>query len=72
MAVILEHNGQQVNMVIAGSGPNLIGQDWLMRIKLDWSQLHRVHLSISNDADRLAAVLEKHQQLFTLVCHKHA
>ena len=29
-------------LVVAGGGPNLMGQDWLRHFRLDWTQLHQV------------------------------
>ena len=37
---------QQLNLLIApGDGPSLFGCDWLAYFRLDWSQLHRVHVT---------------------------
>ena len=45
--VNLGYKGQSVNnvplVVVEGSGPSLLGRDWLCRIQLDWKQIHHVH-----------------------------
>ena len=46
-------------LVIAGSGPSLLGRDWLLAIKLDWSQLH--HMTVPS---ALHQVLQKHASIF--------
>ena len=46
-------------LVIAGSGPSLFGRDWLLAIKLDWSQLH--HMTVPSV---LHKVLQKHATVF--------
>ena len=66
-AVTVQYNGQLVEdlhlLVVEGNGSSLMGRDWLMRIKLDWSQLHAIH-GTTNHSPTLATLLEKHKQLF--------
>ena len=47
-------------IVVAGSGPILMGRDWLKVFCLDWSQLHRV----SSDTGELQNILDKHSAMF--------
>ena len=44
--VNIEYNGQSAQLpllVVGGSGPTLLGRDWLSQIRLDWHQIHHVH-----------------------------
>lgn len=45
-------------LVVTGSGPNLLGRNWLHSLKLDWREIHYLR---DNSVDQL---LEKHSQLF--------
>ena len=46
-------------LVIAGSDPSLLGRDWLLEIKLDWSKLHHIEVPSA-----LHKVLKKHATVF--------
>ena len=40
--VLVEYNNQQSNLelvIVPGTGPSLLGRDWLQHIKLDWSNI---------------------------------
>ena len=30
-------------LVVKDEGPNLLGQDWLQHLKLDWQQINKLH-----------------------------
>ena len=47
-------------LIVQGSGPTLLGRDWLSQIRLDWKQIHRVHtLSLQAVLNRHPAVVEE-------------
>ena len=45
-------------VVLEGSGPSLIGRDWLSRLQLDWQAIHRLQ------ERPLSEVLDKHKAVF--------
>ena len=61
--VNVEYNGQTADvplLIVQGSGPTLLGRDWLSQIRLDWKQIHRVHtLSLQAVLNRHPAVAEE-------------
>ena len=59
--VNVDYNGQTAEMplvIVEGSGPTLLGRDWLSHIRVDWKQIHHLH-TLS-----LQAVLERHPAVF--------
>ena len=45
IVVTVEYQNQQANLelaVVAGSGPSLLGRDWLQEIRLDWPRLNQI------------------------------
>ena len=48
--------------VVKGSGPSLLGRDWLLKIKLNWEKLHLNYLQPK--ALKLEDVLNRHNVLF--------
>ena len=59
--VNVEYNGQvgpYSRLIVEGSGPTLLGRDWLSGIRLDWSQIHRVH------SPSLQSVLDRYPSVF--------
>jgi len=50
-------------LVIAGSGPSLMGRDWLQKIRLDWHRLVLYHLQTAPPTT-LQNVLQKHSATF--------
>ena len=49
-------------MVICGSGPSLLGRDWLSSLQLDWRELHL--LKSSTVTKPLEEILERHAAIF--------
>ena len=60
MTVSLNQQKEPLHLlVVEGDGPSLFGRDWLMRLKLDWSQLNQVHT-----VDTLQEILQTHEAVF--------
>ena len=56
-----EYNGQSAQLsllIVGGSGPTLLGRDWLSQIRLDWHQIHHVH------SPSLQALLARYPAVF--------
>ena len=65
MDVVIEQNNQSKKLqllVVKGHGPSLLGRDWLENLKLDWTQLNRVHAETNLTLDE---VLKRHQEVFS-------
>ena len=45
-------------VIVQGSGPSLLGRDWLSQISLDWSEIHHVR------TESLQAILDRHPAVF--------
>ena len=45
-------------LVVEGSGPSLLGWDWLAHLRLDWKSIHRVQ------EDSMNSLLCRHKALF--------
>ena len=54
-----EQVGQMPLVVVAGNGPSLLGRDWLVKIKLDWSSI------FSMRAPELQDILDRHEMIFS-------
>ena len=64
--VTVEYQLQKVQLraiVAAGSGPPLMGRDWLMNIRLDWQNL-MVNCLQCEPSDSLQSVLDKNEEVF--------
>ena len=48
-------------VVIAGSGPSLLGRDWLQVITLDWKNINNVKVA---SYTTLAKLFQKHEAVF--------
>ena len=64
ITVTVEYAGQKERLsllVVAGTGPSLLGRDWLHKIRLDWKSLHRLQAAPSTS---LQAILDRHGEVF--------
>ena len=52
---------QLILLVVAGTGPSLLGRDWLQHIKLNWSILNHVSQTINPSLD---SIIAKHAAVF--------
>ena len=54
--------------IVQGSGPSLLGRNWLQQIRLNWSEIHSVRPNTPPEK-----LLDKYANLFrpTLGCLKH-
>ena len=57
-----EYDGNLTLYVVEGSGPSLLGRNWLGKIRLDWSSIQAVQ--ITEPHPKLARVLERHSAVF--------
>ena len=42
----MQYDGQTAEMpllIVAGTGPTLLGRDWMGVIRLHWQQIHHIH-----------------------------
>ena len=59
----VEYNSQSAELsviVVKGSGPNLLGRDWLSTIRLDWSKINSVRSNLS-----LESLLQRYPTVFS-------
>ena len=62
LEVTVAYNGQQAVLpllVVKGSGPNLLGRDWLSVIRMDWNVICQVERT-----SPITQLLEKHSRVF--------
>ena len=63
VSVNVQYGDQSLSLpviVVSGTGPNLVGRDWLKHIKLNWAQLCAVSVPTP-----LQKVLNRHQTVFS-------
>ena len=62
LMVKVQHQQQSIELpviVLEGSGPYLLGQDWLAHIRLDWQAMFSTHLDES-----LSNLIKRHESVF--------
>jgi hypothetical protein len=50
-------------LVITGKGPNLIGRNWLQKIKINWKNLFQLKED-KNTSVKVNKLLEKYEEVF--------
>ena len=58
----MHYQGQTAELeliVVAGTGPSLLGRDWLQKIRLDWQRLNQIRT-----AETMQHLLERHADVF--------
>ena len=59
--IYLEQESRLNLLVVAGTGPSLMGRDWISRFRLDWETLNTVRASPDS---RIQEVLNRHSDIF--------
>ena len=65
LPVEVDYHSQKASLhllVVAGSGPSLLGRDWLAKLRLDWQNLHRLHTTPQEH--QLQDVLSRYADVF--------
>ena len=52
-------------LVVAGSGPCLLGRDWLKIVRLDWRKIGKVNATSVSVKSRVAALQKQYQEVFS-------
>ena len=67
--VDVEYNHQQCHrlrlLVVDGSGPCLMGRDWLRQLQLDWGTIKTVSTGDESTASQLAKLQDQYQEVFS-------
>ena len=62
LTVRVRHQDQQLELplvIVAGSGPSLLGRDWLSQMRLDWQSMFATQRE-----ETLADVIQRHEEVF--------
>ena len=65
--VIVKYEKQEVELqtlVGEGSGPNLLGRDWLRVLALNWMELFKMQVDKGNQESPLEGLIEKYSEVF--------
>ena len=60
--VIVKYEKQEVELqtlVVEGSGPNLLGRDWLRVLTLNWKELFKMHVVKNNQESSLGKLMSR-------------
>ncbi len=71
VTVTVEYGQKQYSglklLVVSGSGPSLMGRDWLRVIPLDWRTIGKVSKSDSDINSQVAVLQDKYREVFSEV-----
>ena len=65
--VVVKYEGQENELsilVVEGSGPSLLGRDWLKEVKLDWKKLFKMNMDEKQVESRLGKLINQHSDVF--------
>ena len=60
-----QHHKNLKLLVVSGSGPCLMGRDWLRVVRLDWRKIGKVSATTTSIESRVAALQEQYQEVFS-------
>ena len=60
-----QHHKNLKLLVVSGSGPCLMGRDWLKVVRLDWRKIGKVSATSASIESRVAALQEQYQEVFS-------
>ena len=59
-----QHHKNLKLLVVAGSGPCLMGRDWLKFVRLDWRKIGKVSVTSADLEDRVELLLDQYHEVF--------
>ena len=65
--VVVNYEKQEVDLqtlVVDGSGPNLLGGDWLRVLRLNWKELFKIQLDENNHASSFGRLIDQYSEVF--------
>ena len=57
-----DYNGIHTLYVVKGSGPCLLGRDWLQNIQLDWANIKAAYMN--KGQNKVEALVQKYPEVF--------
>ena len=65
--VVVKYKGQEnelSTLVVEGSGPSLLGRDWLIEAKLDWKKSFKMNMDEKQVVSRLEKLISQYSEVF--------
>ena len=63
----MKYEGQEnelLTLEVEGSGPSLLGRDWLKEVKLDWKKLFKINMDEKQVESRLEKLINQYSEVF--------